>query len=221
MAAKDKLIPTAILLANNLYATRFSTSGGYKLPAKSTSKYNNPYTDAAEFLADVYQKELLLSTGQTGPLPQANEIFSQRYTPDQNNRRLTLGSVVAFTEAEWNELQITISRMFNIIYPFNLDIYVPVFSPSEIANYETLMGVFPTDSSATFVLDSVDGPLGTFDQGVDFAEAWNSLKVPHDATLGITTPFIAPIARQNGKLIYYYRYTGSRRWFGFQGYDLK
>ena len=34
MAAADKLIPTAILIANNLRGTKYSTSGTFKLPAK-------------------------------------------------------------------------------------------------------------------------------------------------------------------------------------------
>jgi len=217
MAAQDKLIPTALLLANNRKGTRYSTGGTYKLPAKKASKYQNPYTDAVEFFADVYQRELLIANQLEGTTPPASEVFSKQYTPNQNNRSLTLGMVVAFSEAEWEELQIAISRSFNIVYPFD---QVGPWSKPEIDGYEALMGTFWDDSTELKAADGTTLDTG-LTPGAEWAEAWNTLRVPYDKAQGINTPFIAPILRPVTGQHYYYRFTGPRRWFGFVGYNLQ
>lgn len=220
MAAQDKLIPTALLLANNLKGTVYQTKGTYKLPAKKASKFQNPYTDAVEFFGDVYQREILVAKQLEGTTPTASQVFSKQYTPNQNNRSLTLGMVVAFSEEEWNELQIAIARSFNAVYPF--DIPGGPWSPTEITQYNTLMGVFFQEKGEGYILLGADGTnLGTYNQGVDWANAWNDTKVPYDASIGVSTPYVAPIFQPPGADKFYYRYTGIRRWFGFEGYDLQ
>lgn len=216
MAAQDKLIPTALLLANNLKGTSYSTAGTYKLPAKKASKYQNPYTDAVKFFADVYQREVLIANQLEGTVPPVSEIFTKLYTPNQNNRALTLGMVVAFSEFEWEELQIAISRAFNIVYPF--DQFGPWTKP-EIDAYEIQMGTFWDDSTD---LKAADNTIlaSQLTPGPQWAEAWNTLRVPYDKAQGINTPFIAPILKPSQGQHFYYRYTGPRRWFGFNGYDL-
>ena len=139
------------------------------------------------------------------------------FTPNRNIHELTLGMIVAISEAEWNELQIAISKSFNIVYPF--DIAGP-WSPTEITAYNTLMGVFDNGAVDPEALLGADfTPLGNFAQGTVWADAWNTIKVPYDLSIGVVTPFIAPIFQPAGATKFYYRYTGVRRWFNFIGYD--
>lgn len=311
MAAADKLIPTALTLANNLKGTKYSSNGTYKLPGKKNTLFNNVYTDAVQFFASVYAKELQIAN--------TNATWNQRmvdgsnvqsvFTPNRNIHQVTLGMLVAVSEEEWNEFQIAISRAFNIVYPFDIsgttsgsainvtitnsggpgpvvgfypalpantltgvgvgatfDVLVTViplgvsavscvnpgsgyqvgdtfnfltlpgqlvelmtiasfggssiYNPSQILAYDDLMGVFENSTTATSILKGADGSnLGVFAQGEVFANAWNTTKVPYDASIGVKTFFIAPILKPVGATKFYYRYTGIRRWFGFEGYD--
>lgn len=227
MAANDKILPTALLIANNLKGTKYSTSRTYKLTPKPTGKYNNLYTDAVEFLASLYAKELKVAD--------FNAIWNFRnaddspneapYTPNKNANFEILGQIVAFSEMEWEQLQVAISKAFNHIYPFNIPALAGVYTPQEQAEYNKMMGVFPAGSGATAPILLANGtpvPGSPFPQGPAYAAAWNSLKVPGDAALDVETYFIAPILNANvGVDPYYYRYTGKRAWESpFSGYDL-
>lgn len=311
MAAADKLIPTALTLANNLKGTKYSSGGTYKLPGKNNTLFNNVYTDAIQFFASIYAKELNIAD--------ANTTWNQRmvdgsnvqsvFTPNRNIHNINLGMLVAVSEAEWNELQIAISRAFNIVYPLDIsgttsgsainvtitnaggpgpnpgfypalpagnltgvgvgatfDVLVTliplgvsavscvnpgsgylvgdtfnfptmpgsiaevmtiasfggssVYNPEQILAYNDLMGVFENTTSATSILFGADGSnLGVFAQGEVFANAWNTTKIAYDASIGVETSFIAPILKPTGASKFYYRFTGVRRWFGFDGYD--
>lgn len=225
MAANNKITPTALLIANNLKGTKYSTKSTYKLTPKTTSKYKNVYTDAVEFLASVYAKELKVAD--------FNDIWNYRnaddstnkapYTPNKNANYEILGQIVAFSETEWEDLQITISQAFNNIYPFDIASLAGVYTPSEKTYYENLMGVFSGGATPNRGLfDANGGLLGTFPQGTSYANGWNTLKISADAALGVETPFIAPIYKPASATNYYYRYTGKRRWNTsplFNGYD--
>lgn len=224
MASKDKLIPTALTIANNLKGIRYSTGGTYKLFGKKFSKWQNLYIDAVNYFASIYAKELKVAN--------FNEAWDYKlvdgsvqkdvFTPDQNIHHLNLGMVVAISENEWNELQITISKAFNLIYPFDIPSVVALYSPSEIVNLNNLMGVFSGGAAPTKQLSDANGNvLGVFSQGQVYADRWNTLKVPADAALGVETPYLAPIYQPAGATNFYYRYTGKRRWATpFEGYDL-
>ena len=220
MAAEDKLIPTALTIANNLKGTKYSTGGTYKLPAKKASKYENSYMDAISFFSSIYAKELKVANFNATwnhTLTDGNNSVAP-FTPNRNIHDITLGMIVAISEEEWNELQIAISKSYNIIYPF--DIAGP-WSPTEITAYNTLMGVFDNGAVDPEALLGADfTPLGDFAQGTVWADAWNTIKVPYDLSIGVVTPFIAPIFQPVGATKFYYRYTGVRRWFDFIGYNL-
>ena len=224
MASKDKLIPTALTIANNLHGIKYSTGGTYKLPGKKFSKYQNLYIDAVNFFASIYAKEIKVAN--------FNEVWDYKlvdgsvqkdvFTPDQNIHHLSLGMVVAFSETEWDELQVTISKAFNIIYPFDIPSVIALYSPTELSNFYNLMGVLPGGATPTLVLNDANGnPLGTFAQGITYADAWNNLKVPADAALEVITPYLAPIYQPTGATNFYYRFTGVRRWASpYTGYNL-
>ncbi len=61
MANQEIIIPNAINIANNLKGVAYSTVGMYRLPAKKASKYSNPYVDAVEFFANIYNRELKIA----------------------------------------------------------------------------------------------------------------------------------------------------------------
>jgi hypothetical protein len=221
MGAKDKLIPNAITIANNLHGIKYSTTGTYRQPAKKTNKYNNPVIDAINFISSIYAKEIKIADSNAtwnytlvNGKPQL-DVF----TPDQNTHHMNLGMLVAVSENEWDELQIAISEAINLIYPLKAS-YYSLYTLAEGLAYFDQMGIFgngPTLTSA--LLDANGGSLGTFNQGVDYATAWNDLKVPADAALGVYTPFIAPIYQPLGETLFFYRYTGKRRWASpFTGY---
>lgn len=217
MAANDKITPTSLLIANNLKGTPFSTKNTYKLTSGKKTKFKNPYTDAVDFLSIVYAKELKVAD--------FNAIWNFRnnidqpvkapYTPNVNANFDLVGQIVAFSENEWDELQITISQAFNNIYPFEIPDVVSTYTPTEILLYENSMGVFNTGAGATApLLNALGAPIpgSPFAQGVAYADAWNNLKVPADAALGFETYYIAPIYKPLTGTKYYYRYTGVRRW---------
>lgn len=223
MGAADKLIPIATQLANNLKGTRYSTSNTYKLPARKTSVYENPWVDAIKFFSSVYAKELKIAESNATwnyELIDGNPLVAP-YSPNQHIHNMNLGALVAVSEEEWTELQIAISRCFNIINPVSVPPSIP---GPDVINYIDLAGVIQTNTSATLnLLDANNNIIAgsPFNQGVDYAEAWNTLKVPADAALGVLTYYIAPILNQDpGVNVYLYRYTGIRRWFDFTGYDL-
>ena len=225
MGAADKLIPIATTIANNLHGVRYSTGAIFKLPGKSMGKFNNVWTDAADFFASIYAKELKIAeSNSTWNYELVNgQPLKSPFSPNHHTHSLNLGMLVAVSEEEWNELQIAISRSFNIV---NVAI-VPVpagFTLNDILYYFNLAGIFSKGTGATEALTDANGnalPGSPFAQGVAYANAWNTLKVPADALLGVETPFLAPIYNQNpGTDEYFYRYTGVRRWFGFDGYDL-
>jgi hypothetical protein len=228
MAANDKITPTSLLIANNLKGTKYSTKNTYKLTPKNTGKYKNVYTDAVDFLASVYAKELKVADfNDLWNFRNADEAPNKaQYTPNKNANYEVLGQIVAFSELEWDELQITISKAFNNIYPFEIESLVGVYTPSEQAYYLGQMGVLDGGQTVTKVLlNAVGVGLGTFNQGVQYAQAWNSLRVPSDAALGFDTPFLAPILQQTPSFpivpSFFYRYTGKRRWANpFSGYNL-
>lgn len=228
MAAQDKITPTSLLIANNLKGTKYSTKNTYKLTPKSTGKYKNVYTDAVDFLASVYAKEVKVADfNNLWNYRNADESPNKaKYSPNKNANYEILGQIVAFSELEWDELQITISKAFNNIYPFEVPSLAGVYTPSEQAYYLGQMGVIDAGSAITKQLFNANGvSLGTFNQGVAYAQAWNSLKVSADAALGVETPYLAPIAQQTQINVFipsfFYRYTGKRRWADpFTGYDL-
>ena len=222
MASSDKLIPNAITIANNLHGVKYSTSGFYKQPSKKINKYNNALIDAINFVASIYAKEVKVADSNAtwnytlvNGLPQLD-----LFTIDQNTHHHNLGMVVAISEDEWNELQITISKVINNIYPLKTSYYT-AYTTAEFNGYLSLMGIFSGGITPTKALLDADGNLlGTFSQGQVYADRWNSLKVPADAALGVETPFLAPIYKPSGETIFYYRYTGKRRWSApFEGYD--
>lgn len=222
MAAQDKLIPSAITLSNNLKGVKLYTQGTFRMPAKKSSKWANPFIDALNFLASVYAKELRISTGD----PSWNHLLANGakqkdvFTIDQNMHHLTLGSIVAFSENEWDELQIAISKTINIIGAQNT-IPAGVYSPAELNTLFTNAGMWSGGSFPVILLSNAQGTgIGVYAQGLAYATAWNSLKVPADAALGVKTPFIAPVYKSPTSADFYYRYTGDREWKSpFIGYD--
>lgn len=228
MAANDKITPTALLIANNLKGIKYSTKSTYKLTPKTASKYENVYTNAVDFLASIYAKEIKVADFNADWNKRLIDGEPQKdpFAVVQSFHYKNVGTIIAFSEIEWNELQITISKAFNNIYPFDLASFAGVYTPSEETYYQDLMGVFSGSSTATLTLyDANGGPLGTFPQGTDFANAWNTLKISVDAGLGVETPYIAPIYKPASGTNYYYRFTGKRRWnvspsAPFEGYDL-
>lgn len=220
MASKDKLIPTAIIMSNSLKGIKTTNNSFSMSYGKKRTLYDNNYTNAVYFFASIYAKELKISGGDATwnhKLVDGKNLTAL-YTPNRNIHDLTLGNVVASSEAEWNKLQVTISRAFNIVYPFDI---VSALTAADILAYNNLMGVFDNGATTTFALTGADGsPLGTFAQGVTFADAWNTIKVPYDASIEVITYFIAPIFQPVGATKFYYRYTGLRRWFDFTGYNL-
>ena len=224
MAANDKITPTALLIANNLKGTKYSTKSTYKLTPKTYSKYKNVYTDAVEFLASVYAKELKVADfNALWNFRNADESPNKApYTPNKNANYDLIGQVVAFSELEWNELQIAISKAFNNIYPFDIAALAGVYTPTEQTYYQNLMGVLSGGAAPLKPLYDANGVLlGTFAQGATYANRWNTLKVPADAALGVDTPYLAPIYKPASATNYYYRYTGKREWLApFEGYNL-
>lgn len=222
MAASDKLIPTALTLANNLKGTKYSSGGTYKLPGRNVSLNSNVYTDAVQYFASVYAKEVRIATTDATwdqKMIDGSNVTSV-FTPNRNTHQINLGMLVAASEDEWNELQIAISQAFNTVYPFDIPLITLAYSPSSITAYNNLMGVFDNGAVTPAPLLGADlSPLGNFAQGTTYADAWNTIKVPYDASIGVETFFIAPIAQPAGATKFYYRYTGIRRWFGFNGYD--
>ena len=215
MAANDKLIPNAITIANNLQGVKYSTSGFYKQPSKKINKYNNALIDAINYIASVYAKEVKVADSNAtwnytlvDGSPQLD-----LFTPDQNTHHLNLGMVVAISEDEWDELQITISKIVNNIYPLKTSYYTP-YTVLEKTNYFRLMGIWNGGATATLALtDALGAPLpgSPFAQGTTYANAWNNLKVPADAALGVQTEYIAPIYQPTGETNFFYRNTGKRR----------
>ena len=223
MAAQDKLIPSAITLSNNLKGTKLYTQGTFRMPAKKSSKWANPYIDAMNFLASVYAKELRIASGNPSWNHRLVDGEPQKdvFTIDQNMHHLTLGNVIAFSENEWDELQIAISKVINII---GVQDNVPagLYTAAESKALFDNAGMWAGGIGATLGLFDANGTLiGNFAQGVLYATKWNSEKVPADALLGVKTPFLAPVYNApGGTALYYYRYTGDREWMApFTGYD--
>ena len=225
MAAEDKLIPTALTLANNLKGTKLYSTNTFRLPSKKKSKWENPYIDTVNYFASIYAKELKVAAFNStwNHELENGEVQTDPATLDQNIHHLSLGMVVAFSEREWDELQITISKAFNITdVVYNLP--SGLYSASDYSYILEKMGVFSGGStSALALLDAHNNPLpgSPFHQGVDYAHAWNNIKVPADKLLGVETPFIAPIYKPTHKLEYFYRFTGIRQWaYPFNGFEL-
>jgi hypothetical protein len=224
MAANDKLIPTALTLANNLKGTKLYATNTFKLPGKKKSKWENPYIDAVNYFASIYAKEVKVAAfNSTWNHELINgEPQVDPHTLDQNIHHLSLGMVVAFSEYEWDELQITISKAFNIIgvvYSLPAGIY----SVSDYAYILSQMGVFSGGITGTLALvDAASNPIpgSPFAQGVAYATAWNNLKVPADKLLDVETQYIAPVYKPTGQTEYFYRFTGIRKWASpFTGYN--
>lgn len=227
MITDNKLLPKAYTIANNIKGIKLSTSGGYRMPSRKTSKFQNPVLDAVNFLASVYAKEVKVADFNADWNKRLIDGTPQKdqFVVVQSSHYKTIGTIIAFSETEWDQLQITISKLFNIINPFDQleDLYTAgLYTVTEFKAMLALMGVLQYGNVPTITLFANDGTnLGTFNQGVDFATAWNDLKVPADAALGVETPYLAPIYKTSATTNYYYRYTGIRRWATpFEGYDL-
>ena len=219
----NRLIPNAITVANSLKNTKFASSGSYRMKGKSVTLYNNPLIDAINFIASIYAKELNVANSNSiwdFKLVNGNNQLAP-FSPDQGNHYLNLTGIVAISEEEWNELQVTISKVHNIIYPFYSS-YYSIYTVEFTDQMFDKMGVLSGGATATLALNDANGNpiLGSpFNQGSDYAVAWNTLKVPTDAALGVVTPYLVPIFKPSNDTNYLYRYTGIRRWFNFTGYD--
>jgi hypothetical protein len=215
MAASDKLIPLAKIIAKSLTGFPANSSAGYAMPsAKKASQFRNPYTEAVAFFAGIYAKELKIAGGDATWNQRTidGRTIRSPYVPNRGLYGLTLGTLIATSEAEWNELQIAIGASFDIVYPF--DVPGVTLTPAEVLAYNTFMGTFDNgivDPAPLLAADST--PLGVFAQGAVFANAWNTLRVPYDLTTGVVTQFIAPITQPVSATKFYYRFTGIRRWF--------
>lgn len=217
MASQDKLIPSAIALSNNLHGIKTSTTGTFKLQGKPKSKWANPFIDVVMFFASIYAKQNKIATGDMSWNHKLdNNTFStDLFTVDQNTAQLTLGSVVAISEAEWDELQVTISKAYNIIKWLPVATNLP-YNQTELANLYSLVGIGYTDSSAIYGADGKLLGTGFSKAAPDYTwhKKWNDLKVPYDKALDIETPYIAPIAPSGPTpSMDFFRYTGNRRWF--------
>lgn len=228
MITDNKLLPKAYTIANNIKGIKLSTSGGYRMPYRKTSKWQNPVLDAVNFLASVYAKEVKVADFNADWNKRLidGEPQKDQFVVVQSSHYKTIGTIIAFSEMEWNQLQITISKLFNIIYPFTeLETLqtAGIYNSTDINNMLSQMGVLGAGSTPTKALLDADGnslPGSPFNQGDDYAQAWNTLKVPADAALGVTTPYLAPIYQPAGATNFYYRFTGIREWFSpFEGYD--
>lgn len=228
MAGEAKLIPTAVNLSNLFYGVRLNTKNVFRQPGKIIGKYSNIYTDAVDFIASIYAKEIAVAN--------SNSIWNYKladgsnqtsvFSPDQETNYETLGMVVAFSEAEWNELQYTISKALNIIrFPNAFHTVNTAYSSSDMQYFYNKMGVFSGGTTASLALNDANGnplPGSPFSQGPTYATAWNNVKVPADAALNINTPFIAPIYNPIPVAgdEFFYRFTGPRVWqTPFTGYD--
>lgn len=228
MAANDKLIPNAITIANNLQGVRLSTSNTFRQPSKKVSKYDNPLIDAINYIASIYAKEVKVADNNAvwnytlvNDKPQVDP-----FTLNQNIHHLNLGMVLAISESEWNELQVTISKVINIIYPLKSS-YFSAYSIDEFQNFIDLMGIRAGGATQYLLLrDAANniiqgpGPGGSWLQGISYVDAWNNIKVPTDAALEVVTPYLAPIYKPVGQTSNFYRYTGIRRWDSpYTGYN--
>lgn len=221
MAAADKLIPTAILIANNLRGTKYSTSGTFKLPAKKISVYQNPVQDTYQFFSSVYAKiQKVANSNETWNFEMVvqNQLTPKNvqalYTPNRNIHSLDLSMIVAISEPEWNELNYAVSKAVNIIYP---DLLI---NTRNLFNTNT--GLFNNGAGDSSDLIGVNGhKLVHVPQGIEYADKWNKIKVPYDKTLGTVTEFIAPLLNKKpGTDDFWYRYTGIRHWnYPFIGYN--
>lgn len=220
MAAADKLIPTAILIANNLRGTKYSTSGTFKLPAKKISVYQNPVQDTYQFFSSVYAKiQKVANSNETWNFEMVTKSIIPKnvqalYTPNRNIHSLDLSMIVAISEPEWNELNYAVSKAVNIIYP---DLLI---NTNNLFNTNT--GLFNNGAGNSSYLIGVNGNiLAHVHQGIQYAHSWNNVKVPYDKTLGTVTEFIAPLLNKNpGTDDFWYRYTGIRHWdYPFIGYN--
>lgn len=224
---------TARLIANNLNGTVFS-SGAYQLPRKNIflggSNSGHPYLDAVYFLNDLTAAISKLTTSIKErpytylpiniPIPLISSELRNipgktlkdtlRYAPIIGY--LSATNIIAASTKEILQLQILINESFNIIQP------IPpagVFTPTQIQEFNEAMGLIINNSQ---VLEGDDATvLGVFVPGIDYATAWNTIKIPYDASLGIKTAAIAPIPRIGNDQ--YYRLTGQDPWIGFEGYD--
>lgn len=217
MAAQDKLTPIAITLANNLNGTRLSTGATFKMTSKAKSKWDNPFMDVVKFFASVYAKQNKVATGDMSWNHKLDNTQPNidPFSLDQNISQLTLGSVVAISETEWNELQVAISRCYNIIKWLPIAPALP-YSQTEILNLYKLAGIDITTSNSIFGADGKLLGSGFSKSAPNYTwhEKWNDLKVPYDKSIGIDTPYIAPIAPSGTTpSTNYYRFTGNRRWF--------
>jgi hypothetical protein len=227
MITDNKLLPKAYSIANNIKGIKLNTSSSYRLPSRKTSKWQNPVIDAVNFMASVYAKEVKIANFNADWDKRLvnGEPQTDQYVVVQSNHYKTVGTIVAFSELEWDQLQVTISKLFNIIYPFEQLETLQTsgyYTAADINNMFSQMGVFSGGTTPSKALLDADGNLiGTFDQGLVYANRWNTLKVPADAALGVITPYLAPIYQPAGETIFYYRYTGIRQWqTPFEGYDL-
>lgn len=217
MAAQDKLIPAAITLANNLSGVKLSTSGTFKMPTKAKTKWDNAFIDVVKFFASIYAKQNKIATGDMSwnhKLDDGQPVI-EPFSLDQNIAQLTLGSVVAISEAEWNEFQIAISRCYNIIKWLPAAPSLP-YSPTELANLYSLAGLNHTANNSIIGADGTTLGVGFSKDAPNYTwhEKWNDLKVPYDKSIGVDTPYVAPIALSGPTpSINYYRFTGNRRWF--------
>jgi len=220
MGAQEKLIPIANIIHVNLANIPRPSSGAYKPPAKRISIGNNAYSDAVEFLANIYRREVQIASAKSGravPRFPQSPLLKRTFSPNVGIQDLTLGTILVLSQEEWLDLQVAISKCFNIIYPFDL---IGPWTAPEITAYNDVMGVFFQEPGEGYPLFGADGsPLGDYAQGIDWANAWNDIKVPYDLSIGVITFFVAPIYQPPTANKYYYRFTGLTRWFDFTGYD--
>jgi hypothetical protein len=228
MATESKLIPSATNLSNLFYGVKLYSKNVYRQPGKIIGKYSNIYTDVVDFVASIYAKELAVANSNATWNYKLADGSNQTsaFSPDQGIHYETLGMIVAVSEFEWNELQQTISKALNIIrFPNAFHTVNTSYSLSDMLYFYRKMGVFSGGTAATLSLTDANGnplPGSPFAQGVTYATAWNTVKVPADLALGITTPYIAPVYNPTPVVgdEYFYRFTGVRVWESpFAGYD--
>ena len=115
MAAADKLLPQAKIIGLSLNGQVSNGLSKYHMPgSRVVSRYKNPWTDAVAFFSGIYAKERQISGGDATWNQETvdGKFLRSTYVPNRNTYNMLLGTIVAVSEMEWNELQITISKCF-------------------------------------------------------------------------------------------------------------
>ena len=191
---------------NNLFASTKALSlsiQAFRNQSETTNSFRPGQADqlvsaVADFISGIHGKEMFISKPpvKNGSTPISGwdyktvkgKNIQSNYFANKSSRAFQLGSVVSTNTNEWIQLQGTIYGIYSMLDPLSI-VLENISSATEKTFWLENMGVILSSTTLRGADNSII-PAPPAADAYEFAQQWNTLKVPYDRNSGYDTPYV-------------------------------